>query len=386
MAANKQTKKGGEEARTAWPRLAEYFSRFQLSVDLPCSLEVKAPTLQSTPLYIRPPAEVERRNGGIGRMRRGDSAVGGHDAEEGDDNGGGDMSGDAGAWEGGDGFDEGARSPASPGARDDAPPRMSKAARRRAEAEARRERRAALVRGAAAAYKRRHDLRVESVSHATRPIRRSHDGDRSGPGCGSAALEVSLVVFGPKMSADHNVDDDDYESENCNENDPHRTNDKGTATAKLQVVRMVNGIPLLDSSEALACGVVQKLGNNAAMWNSFGLSVAQRYRCDRNSTVFDVDDSAQVAPFLKSTTHSMFQERSYDQSSDGDDDFDPETMSSRKRKKDRRTTGYLLPARLRLGEILMVVQIQAKPSDLPLPTLSKVSLSNHQLNDVNYLA
>ena len=59
--------KGGEEAQRAWPRLAEYFARFQLSIDLPCSLEVKAPTLQSTPLYIRPPAEMERR---INRRRK----------------------------------------------------------------------------------------------------------------------------------------------------------------------------------------------------------------------------------------------------------------------------------------------------------------------------
>lgn len=52
--------KGGSEAAAVWPRLAEYFARFQLS-DMPCSLEVKAPTLSTIPLYIRPIFETKQR-------------------------------------------------------------------------------------------------------------------------------------------------------------------------------------------------------------------------------------------------------------------------------------------------------------------------------------
>ena len=89
-----------------------------------------------------------------------------------------------------------------------------------------------------------------------------------------------------------------------------------------------------------------------------------------------IPSTPQVAPFLKSTTHSMFQEQSqdYNQSSsddDDNDDFDMENIGRRKRKKERKVR-CILPANMRLGDVLMVVQIRAKPSALPLPTLSKV--------------
>ena len=38
----------------AWPRLAEYFARFKLSLDMPCNLEVRAPTLSRVPLFVGP--------------------------------------------------------------------------------------------------------------------------------------------------------------------------------------------------------------------------------------------------------------------------------------------------------------------------------------------
>jgi hypothetical protein len=38
----------------AWPRLAEYFARFKLSLGLQCSLEVMAPSLSRIPLVVRP--------------------------------------------------------------------------------------------------------------------------------------------------------------------------------------------------------------------------------------------------------------------------------------------------------------------------------------------
>ena len=60
---------GGPDAATVWPRLAEYFARFQLS-DMSCSLEVKAPTLSTVPLYIRPTFETERRQMKLEEMKR----------------------------------------------------------------------------------------------------------------------------------------------------------------------------------------------------------------------------------------------------------------------------------------------------------------------------
>ena len=53
--------KGGFPTRMAWPRLAEYFARFQLSLGLQCSLQVMAPTLSPIPLFIRPLREIESR-------------------------------------------------------------------------------------------------------------------------------------------------------------------------------------------------------------------------------------------------------------------------------------------------------------------------------------
>ena len=44
----------------AWPRVAEYFARFKLSVGLTCSLEVLASTLSRLPLLIRPSNENNR--------------------------------------------------------------------------------------------------------------------------------------------------------------------------------------------------------------------------------------------------------------------------------------------------------------------------------------
>jgi hypothetical protein len=41
----------------AWPRLAEYFARFKLSLAMICSVEVLAPTLSRVPLCVRPPSE-----------------------------------------------------------------------------------------------------------------------------------------------------------------------------------------------------------------------------------------------------------------------------------------------------------------------------------------
>ena len=60
---------GGSEASAVWPRLAEYFAQFQLS-DMSCSLEVKAPTLSTVPLYIRPTFEMKHRQKRMEKNKR----------------------------------------------------------------------------------------------------------------------------------------------------------------------------------------------------------------------------------------------------------------------------------------------------------------------------
>ena len=377
---------GGIEAQNAWPRLAEYFARFQLSSDLPCSLEVLAPTLSRRPLMIRPPTEMERR----GRKRvvplDVDSLVDANnvDVNEGDVNAAYKQD-----WDGDDGFVEdgvpnndennnrGSQNSVA------TPPPISKAAKERQRIEEERNKRISLMCKAARAFKGR-PVSVSNVAHESHPIRRhvGSSGQQSVVAENGPVLEISMVVFGPEP------DDDSSDEEGCCGRYPEaaarpqnncRRSSNAANSAKLQVVRMVNGIPLLDSPEAVACGVVQKISNNNSTWNSFGLDVSwtkgdngtKENQPSNDTLTFDVNDSAQVAPFFRHSTHALFQERQdYSESSSDDNDFDPDTVT-KKRKKERNVTS-LRPAALRLGDILMVVQIRAKPSALPLPTLSKV--------------
>jgi hypothetical protein len=314
--------------------------------------------LLSRPLYIRPPGEIERR---INRTQREDDGNSNKDS-----------------WDGGDGFDEGIPLDSD---EDNRAPKISKAAQQRVDAEVQKKKKISLIFKAAAAYKRRLDLKVENVAYSMQPIRRSCNGSRhSTSSRNGPVLEMSLIVFGPDLEdTDNHSDDGEYGSYPRGSNGNHPSNRRNSS--ELQVVRMVNGIPLLDSSEALACGVMNKVSSNSDTWSSFGLNVSRKSENDQgpvplneiNTPTFVVSDSAQVAPFLMSTTHSLFQDRSRDwnQSSSEDDEFD--TENRRGKRKKARQAQCLLPAALRLGDILMVVQIRAKPSALPLPTLSKVS-------------
>ena len=364
--------KGGEEAKRIWPRLSEYFARFQLSIDLPCSIELKAPTLQTIPLYIRPPVEMERR----GNIKSSAPHTLRNENDSNNSNDGDDKL-DQDDWEGGDGFDENSLSTANTTTKNHQEPKLTKAAKKRAEAELQQKRKLSLLCKAASTYQRRPDLKLENVAYSTQPIRRknkSSESPKNGP-----VLEIGLVVFGPQPEYN---DDSDDEDDIRNQNDTNQLdNNSDSAAAKLQVVRMVNGIPLLDSSEALACGVVKKISSNTSNWNSFGLNLQNSEKSDldpieQNTITFDLKDSAQVAPFLKSTTHLLFrgQSQSDDRSSSEDDDSDIENIRGSKRKKKEGHVKCILPASLRLGDVLMVVQIRATPSCLPLPTLSKVSL------------
>ncbi|KAL9180435.1 hypothetical protein ACHAXT_008405 [Thalassiosira profunda] len=369
---------GGEEAKRAWPRLAEYFGRFQLSIDLPCSLEVKAPSLHSRPLYVRPPGEIERRTNRRRERALAAQTLDSNDADSGSEGG---LSNDN--WEGGDGFDE---PPVNAEAEEQQRP-LSKAARKRAEEEAERKKKLSLVHKAASAYKGRPDAKIANVAYASHPIRRGTGSVGASSSKNGPVLEVALVVFGPEPDAGN--DEEDGERGGCPQNDDgHR--DKGKTSSTLHVVRMVNGIPLLDSPEALACGVVKKISTNAATWNSFGLQVSHSNDTDldpvpsneSSAPTFIIADSAAVAPFLTNSTHAMFHEDQPSSGSDDDGDFDVENRRKGKRKKERGAR-CILPAPLRLGDVLMVVQIRAKQSALPLPTLSKgrLPLNNRGISD-----
>jgi hypothetical protein len=349
---------GGIEAQNAWPRLAEYFARFQLNLDLSCSLEVLAPSLSRRPLMIRPPSEVERRGRLIAAQEINDDAN--CEADHNLD------------WDGDDGLDN----------NDDAEnnnvqimptAHASKAARERERSQAEKMKKISLLCKAAELYKGR-PVNMKNVAFETHPIRHPGSSTQSNREK-SSLLEVSIVVFGPEpddaSSDDGSVRDEYKQSQHLNKS-------KSDKSASLQLIRMVNGIPLIDSPEAIACGLVQKVSNNGPNWNSFGLDVALKTQdsaiAGDDTPTFSVQDSAQVAPFFRESAHSLFYDKSRhedDESSVNNDTFDPDNIR-RKRKKERSSMLSLLPAALRLGEALMIVQIRAKPYALPLPTLSKV--------------
>ena len=146
--------------------------------------------------------------------------------------------------------------------------------------------------------------------------------------------------------------------------------DHDEQTATLQLVRIVNDVPIIENAEAHSCGIVHGVANKQ-VWGSFGLDIeriATRTQ-ELSSSVpsFQLRDSNLVAPFInKNTNHKLLKE-------DNDDSG---------RKRSRRGVGAsndLLPANLRIGTILVLVHIRANPSALPLPTLSKGRLPlDHQ--------
>eukprot|EP00804_Cyclotella_cryptica_P023610 CCRYP_011939-RA/>CCRYP_011939-RA protein AED:0.03 eAED:0.03 QI:0/0/0/1/1/1/3/0/958 len=375
---------GGRDAQNAWPRLAEYFARFQLSLDLSCSLEVLAPSLSRRPLMIRPPAEMELRSRVVNEVY--DETKNGGIEEEREHN----LD-----WDGDDGFVDNDDENTTLRNKDNSnlqilpnimPDIISKATKEREHLKQETHKRTALICKAAEIYMGR-TLCAKNVAYKTHPIRRINgNGSQSNRHKNHSFLEVGIFVFGPEP------DDVSSDGETADSNQS-KTNRSST----LQLVRMVNGIPLLDSPEAVACGVVQMVANNGANWNSFGLEVSlkkmnesasKRSGGDNDTPMFHIVDSAQVAPFFRESAHGLFygKNRQDDDDDDDDDDegsssveyiFDP-GHSTRKRKKERMSLDALLPASLRLGEMLMIVNIRAKPSALPLPTLSKGRLP---LND-----
>jgi hypothetical protein len=336
----------------AWPRLAEYFARFKLSLGLQCSLEVMAPSLSRIPLVVRPfdqyvrgtqkAAAESSKNRAEPEERPWTEGLE-YDEEEKVETGSQSSRQESSHSSDDDDHDD---NPLN----DDERTRIWKAAQ--------------LYLG--------HPLRLMNVVHALVPIR--VDGHRP-TDASCPKLEVDLIVHGEDgegASADLEADDDD-------DDDDTEMIGGGGSGAGMLLVRMVNRIPLLDGAEAVACGLVQGLAAKKRVWNSFGLDVTLHYDSNNITKLptFQVRDSDQVAPFLKTGAHVLFEEdeEELDEQSEGDDSITEDgtergDASKRKRNRMRRV---LLPAKVRLGKIVVIVQIHAEPTTLPLPTLSKVS-------------
>jgi hypothetical protein len=206
--------------------------------------------------------------------------------------------------------------------------------------------------------------------------------------CPISALKVS--PGGSESEGDHHSDEDQHQF--SVEEKP----------AILELVRMVNDVPLLDGAEAQSCGVVHGL-DNKMVWGSFGLDIRRKtvynsQNCDsvpqrcKWTPTFELQDHKQVAAYLqKDSNHKQLRslmEDDEEESEDKENNLEEcNHKDSRARKRTRkpklRHKQDLLPAGLRLHEVLVVVRIRAAPSSLPLPTLSKASSGYYQPGKVS---
>jgi hypothetical protein len=212
---------------------------------------------------------------------------------------------------------------------------------------------------------------IKNVSHSVVPIRAT----RSKANSPLPVMKVSIIVGGPfddfkqddvelQLSPEHN-EDTNYDNESNIVRESYAIDGSCTPSASMQLVRMINNIPMLDSSEALACGLVQGVVSSKRMWNAYGLEVNSVPTKGKESTTptFSVRDSDQLLPFFSTRSHALLA-TGYP----GKEDDQTEKTSN-----SRLDNTIHLPAAQRLGDIVIIAQIQAEPSILPLPTLSKVN-------------
>lgn len=442
---------GGLEAQKAWPRLAEYFARFQLSLGLQCSLQVMAPSLSTRPLFIRPICEIQKVHEDKnqqevkekeyptvlsidccpeeGKICDKDEGLIGSSTSTSSENG--EVNDDIEDWiyrnqqdeldkcssnsreirNGSEERSEEIKEEVDSNVdqdvlwldnldddnndvferlKENGPCQLNKqklnsqqnapSSNKEQDYECRRK----FLQSAVSSYLQQ-SIPLENIVSSCQKICIDGAATRyANKVC--PCLEVDMIVCD---------DDDDSNLESVNSDEDDRSNhslDTDPKDAKIFLIRMVNQIPLLDGAEASACGIVQGISRNRSMWNSFGLEVTPLNRstssCSQSThattsntfmndkysssyylfmPTFSLRDSANVAPyFLQNRTHGLFED---DESScSSDDDNYSETRRKRKKKK---TNIPLLPAGLRLNRVLIIVQLEANPQELPLPTLSK---------------
>ena len=470
---------GGIPAQKAWPRLAEYFARFQLSLELKCSLNVLAPSLSSIPLYIRPPLETEtmelsrkeiqQRGEEISTKSIPKSKIFPNNILDKDEECGEYYWGDKiivddylknknkdvllidldqdnsinidrcpktcelkvkekkisqnkiqdrnvkyseHHWDDRIIIDEKDANKIivlesleqDNSINTDGTPKTCEL-KNKEKKNMRDEQRRKMIQKAASSYLNKL-VDLQNIAYSIQPIRQQTNRSNSGNAYSkvygnSPMLEVDVIVHGPEEEENDNFmekmkHDGFNESSNSYEVDRHevatiQTSDShDNKSAKVLLVRMVNCIPLLDGAEASACGLVHGLMKNQSIWNSFGLEVSNCSILDKDLTgainspsitselfipTLSLRDSAQVSPFFSQDISLTLNRGSKIEDVVNDNNQilnrTNETSTKERRKQDKKV--LFLPAGLRLGNILIILQLHAKPSELPLPTLSKVN-------------
>jgi hypothetical protein len=373
---------GGEGTKRAWPRLAEYFARFHLSIGIKCSLEVLAPFFSNVPLFIRPPIEFELKNRTIADGIQDDKK------ENSDFNDFVDINGIIGNHSKmnqiGHNNEEDSKMKERNSWHNNAEDAVftdrinivknvkSSSKREDLVIQQRKE-----MKNAFSSYLKT-DVDIKNVAHSCQKIRRIPN-ESTVESESNSTLEVDVVIC-PHEDFFNDVDN--------GEQDEKRHDDMRTKTqercqmasedcsnAKLMVIRMVNRIPLLDNVEASACGVVRGVCRSV-LWNTIGLEISANevFSKDRSSLqapTYSLRDSAHVAPFLTGKrNHSVYKFETSDEGlcSDTDSQIENLVQKDKKRKKNEVT---LQPVGLRMGHVYVMVQFNAEPTELPLPTLSK---------------
>ncbi|KAL3906812.1 MAG: hypothetical protein SGILL_009123 [Bacillariaceae sp.] len=364
---------------SAWARLAAYFYRFRLCPNLDFGLEVMAETLASVPLFIRP--NVTNKASGVGpKDASGKTAT----KVTQDTSKSQDDSFDISSWDDVD-FDndetnaaEEKESPSDDDDSDSMPPiAMSKSEPRRME-----------VMAAAKAYWSDRKMALKNTAVSTQRIRAASNQDAAHSS--EQELEVNMIVC-PLPS--RNAPDDSYDdfSRDGSSVSGHVLCSTEDEPATIELVRMVNDVPLLDGAEAHSCGLVHGLADKTA-WGSFGLEISRNATIEPNrnqilpstgckwTPTFELQDDVRVGAFIQRDTnhkqlHCLVDDDYYDGESD-DESFNSADSQARKRSALKQMDD-LLPAGIRLHSILVVVRIRAAPESLPLPTLSKVCVSFH---------
>ncbi len=149
--------------------------------------------------------------------------------------------------------------------------------------------------------------------------------------------------------------------------------DSSEKATTLQLVRIVNDVPIIENAEAHACGLVHGVANKR-VWGAFGIDIEKTTTTASNTSLptpsFLLRDSSLVAPFINRNANHQQLETEVCET-----DHDENCKSNRKRRKGAQN--YLRPVNVRIGKILVVVHVRANPSSLPLPTLSKGRLPLH---------
>ena len=379
---------GGERTKKAWPRLAEYFARFHLSNGIKCSLEVLAPFFSNVPLFIRPPVETVLKNQKLTNSLP-DEKEGSSDFNEFVDIN--DIIGNHNPnRQSGHNDEENSqmrnKSPLLKNAEDAIftdrinITKIRNSSLKREDASIQRKNE---MRSAFSSYLKT-DIDIKNIAHSCQIIRRSTKGTAVDSQSNST-LEVDVVIC-QRSHEDffNNADKEEEEEEkqherhydsNMKTRDSCQKAPEDCSNAKLMVIRMVNRIPLLDSDEAFACGVVRGV-TRGFLWNTIGLEIStdetsSMERLNLHAPTFSLKDSSHVAPFLTGkTNHSVYKFESSDGYLSSDADSQSENLDQQDKKR-KRNQVVLHPVGIRMGNVYILVQLNAEPTELPLPTLSK---------------